>query len=282
MAKTRTNAGAGSRNGKTRRRRSTSNSTRIRLSKPSARNQRRQIGNNARAIARNTRFIQRQRVFTDWHYANDFGLNDKEWNIAQLNDYSKWSPCLRTNPEATDGGHTFVKRMQINCRVAIGSADQVILNFFILRTRYGASNVDLELDQPQDTVDYITHAAGNLFEGTQIRLNSGKFKVMASKYITLQKNAYGYNSVPTDTVGNPNTTWRKFQVNMNCNIPVSCMSSYSSTVIDKISWQNVPFMQQPYYHRYYLCCYPMVAGPETGPKIGAFGFDMQAVCVNTS
>ncbi len=259
--------------------------TRAKLKKPTAFNQRRQIVTLAKRVAKNTKYIKSKKVYTDYQYGDgDAGLRGiaKEmtngtWYGWALTDYSKWNACLRQDANVADSARTFAMRMQLNFRVDVGTVTKgAFLNIFIVSPRNSQTNPITFASPPVDgditplvvNNDFIENSQN---EGTNIRLNSGKFKVHAAKYITLVSDTFDDASPTTQTVGNPYSTWRKFQV--NCPLKWSVLNPTSRP------WTSLPFDQQAYWRKYYLIVYTT---NNDGGSTAAVNFscDPMYTCIN--
>lgn len=264
-------------------RRRLSVATRARLKPPTARNQRKQIYTLAKRVARNTKYIQAKKVFTDYQYG-DSGAGTRgiaqictngNWYGWGLTNYQMWIPCLRQDANVQDSSRTFAVRMQLNCRVDVGNVTKgAFLNIFLVTPRKDKTN-GIELNPPPDgqmaplvlNGDYIENSQN---QGTNIRLNSGKYCVKAAKYISLASDTLD-DAVPAgQAVGNPFSTWRKFQ----WNVPLK----WSVRNPGNRPWHQVVFQDQAYWRQYYLLVYTTNAD---GGNVGVnFSADPMYTCIN--
>lgn len=265
---------------KSRKRRRTRLSTRIRFKRPTAKNQKRQLYSLSKRVARNTRYIRNQRVYTDYQWGDDVSrgiamdCKNAKWYGWPLTDYTHWIPVLRRDANVAEAQRTFALRMQLNCRVSTGTVTKgAFLNIFLVSPR--ANQVEpLSLTPPpagtigqlsQDE-DYIK----NGFQGTQVRLNPSKYHVHACKYITLCSNTLDAALPATDPAGDPYSTWRKW----SWTVPLK----FSVRSTDSDPWHKVPFHQQYYNRKYFLLIY---STNGDGGDLGAFfTCDLMATCLN--
>lgn len=258
--------------------------SRIRNQAPTAKNQKRQITRLAKRVAKNSKAIAAQKVFTDYQYGTQapvtrgasFSLTDGTWFGISLTDYSFWQPTLRIDQNVVDSSRTYALRAQINCRADIGSVTQVAyLNVFLVSPRSDAVDpIGLNPPPPnnmiqlQQNIDFIQATAN---PGVNVRLNSGKYKVHACKYITLTPNTFETATPTGDAVGNPYSTWRKWQWNLPLKFSVVQPARGQS-------WKTLDFNQQAHYRKFYLIAYSsLVPG---GTESANFDVDILYTCLN--
>ena len=146
-------------------------------------------------------------------------MGTRTWFAWGSTDINQWSPCLRIDQNVIASAKTHILRAQLNCRVDIGDTAQVsYINVFLVSLRKEATNainitneVTGTMDQLSVDTDYIENFNLN---GADITLNSAKYKVHASKYITLTPQAPTGPFPVGQAVGNPYSTWRKWQWNV--------------------------------------------------------------------
>lgn len=260
------------------RRKRSSTATRVKMERPTAANQKRQIMRLSRQVARNTRFVASQKVFTDWQWVEggDTGisrpLSTGTWYAWPLTDLAKWLPVLRQSDNSTSASKTYCARMQINCRMDIGDVlERTCLNVFLVSPRKGAIDAinvtgpSGAMDQLDPINDYIDN---DQFPGANVRLNTQKFKVHAVKYSTLVYNTFNAPSAGP-FVSNALTTYRKWQWNLPLKFTVRQPSG--------ASWTTMPFSQMPYYQKYYLLVYSTSLSSTNGPNLHA---DALSTCIN--
>ncbi len=262
-----------------RKRRRTSLPARIRYKPPTAYNQKRQMYSLARQVARNTKVIKTQKVYTDyqWGQVNARGLtalmNDGQWYGWELTDFSQWQPVMRRDQNVAQASRTFAVRMQLNCRANLGTVTQLCyMNVFIISPRSDATDgltiTDLVggMTSLNADIDYIESTDN---EGANLRLNSGLYKVHACKYMTLMPNTSNIALPANSVVGNPYTTWRKWQ----WNIPLKF------TVRNPINrpWNQLEFDNLPYYEKLYFVAVATVNPNDTQANIFA---DAHITCIN--
>ncbi len=250
--------------------------------RPTARNQKYQIARVTRlAVANRKRFSS---VFTDWQISPTsapddlgygFNLAPAQWQTVRLTNFDQWEPVLRQNDNVNDSNHTFVKRIQVNLRANI-IAGYATCNFFIVRTRFADANRDLFSDPPSvANGDFVENTN---FPGANIRLNSNKFKVLASYYCTLRTHPVSVApSDPNFVPGDPLPAEKRWQWTIHPNIKVhqTAFSSGGSVVPGK--WPGKPFEDLPYYDRIYLMAYAQL---DPNVTRGSWYADSLATCVN--
>ena len=116
--------------------------------------------------------------------------------------------------------------------------------------------------------DYIENFNLN---GAGITLNLAKFKVRASKCITLTPQAPTTPFPEGQAVGNPYSTWRKWQWNI--------AYKFSVREPDGVSWRGLKFDQMQNDQKFYLLAYSLSLGQQTGPNLNAI---VHTTCVNFS
>lgn len=263
-------------------RRRTSNVTKVRFQRPTAKNQRRQIMSNARRLNTLSRIVYQSRVYCDWQafdtmFANwDTGGNySKTWGAWALSDFPSWNAVLRKDDNVLESSSTFLKRLQINFRYYLDAASYAQFNIFVVTLRKDAA-----------AYNPVTNIAGGVFpvDGTDyvagpsdfnIRLNPAKFKVHFARQITLTENTLLQDPLQARSAGNPYSTWKKGQFTMPVN------STYRVPAGTGNTWRNIPYTSQPYYQRYFLlalCVSGNAATAATGQA--KFQWDSLATTIN--
>jgi len=253
-------------------RRRTSVSTRAKYQAPTARNQQKQIRSLAWRVAKNTRFIANQKVYTDYQWGDALtpstgiaqALNSGTWYGFGLTDFARWLPCLRQDGNVFESSKTYCVRMQLNCRVDIGDVDQLTyINIFVVSPRRDAVDVVNLTAPPLGSMtqlslgqDFIENSQN---QGAAVRLNSGRFKVHAAKYVTLTPNAPSEPLPTGQAVGNSFSTWRKWQWNVPLKFTVRNPSNRP--------WHDLIFEDMAYYQRFYLLAYSTNIGGVAGPRL---------------
>ena len=138
------------------RRRRASSTTKVKFQRPTAGNQKRQILRLSRQVAKNTRFVNNQKIFTDWQwYAGaDTGISRPlatgTWYAYELTNMARWLPCLRQSDQTNLASKIYAARMQMNLRLDIGDVNQrTCLNVFLVSPR--KSSVDaINVTGPDD------------------------------------------------------------------------------------------------------------------------------------
>lgn len=250
--------------------------------RPTARNQQRQIARVTKlAIANRQRF---KSVYTDWQISSTsdptdvgygFNLAQGTWQIIRLTNFDQWVPVMRIDTNVNEANHTFVKRLQINCRVQVG-AGWAVTNFFVVRTRFPEATRDLFSNPP--SIGQADYCENSQLTGANIRLNPSKFKVLASKYATVKCAPRG--SVPSPdpnanfVPGDPVPAEQKWQWNINVNMKVHNPASVQNAAA---KWPDKAFETLPYYDRIYLMAFSQFDGSTTR---GAWYADSLATCIN--
>lgn len=260
-------------------RRRTSLSTRAKYSKPTARNQKKQIVSLAKQVERNSKVLRQQRVYTDyqWGQHESRGMYAEmvsgTWYGWALTDTSLWQPVLRQDINTIASSRTYAARVQLNCRVNLGTvANITYLNVFLVKARpdqveaLKINDANGGMDQLVAQEDFVEQSFN---ETANVRLNSGRLKVLACRYVTLMPNT-GAAPLPADSAaGNPYSTWRKWQWNVPLKFTIRNPSNHS--------WKNVAFDDMPYYERLYVIAYSGSIPSDGHPK---FFCDSLISCIN--
>ncbi len=251
--------------------------------RPTARTQQRQIAAVTRlAIANRKRF---KSTYTDWQISPTsspddlgygFGLTAATWQTIRITNFDQWQSVLRMDENVNESNHTFVKRIQINMRAFV-VAGYATCNFFLLRTRFPDGPRDLFNDPP--TLQNGDFTQNTQFPGANIRLNAAKFKVLASKYLTLKVNPPGVAPVsPGFIPGDPSPSEHKWQWTINPNIKVhqGAVSGGGAGVVPG-KWTDKSFEDLPYYDKLYVMAYVNLDPNDTR---GSWYADSMATCIN--
>ena len=115
--------------------------------------------------------------------------------------------------------------------------------------------------------------------GFNCRLNSARFKVHAAKYITLSVPSVGSTGSGPTVAGNPFTTYRKWQWNIDLKFPITTANPTGGIPASN-SWRTKSIDELPFYNRYYLLIY--VSHDGTAP-VGqpVVSWDALFTCVNS-
>lgn len=265
-----------------RKRRRTSNVTKAKWQRPTARNQRRQILSNARKINTLARVVYQQRVFCDWRLANTLladwdtgGSFSETWGCWALTDFPAWAACLRQDANVAESATTYLKRIQLNMRYALVAANYAQFNVFIVTLRKDAAAYDPAASIAAGTDPVLNNDYVQGQNDFNIRLNPARFKVHYAKYVTLTNNAL-FNGLPSES-GNPFSTWRKAQFTKQVK------STYRQAAGSARGWTYIDYTNQPYYQRYFLLV-KIVSGNIQGTAAGRarFDWDQLATTVNFS
>ncbi len=266
-------------------RRGVSLRTRVKYQRPTARNQKHQIDALARTVARNSRYIRSQKVFTDYQWGDaatplpgiSQNLTSGQWFGYGLTNFERWIPCLRRDTNVAESSKTFCIRSTLNLRVNVGDVSQLAyINVFLVSPRRDAVDAVALSPPPIGAMtqlvldnDYIENSQN---QGANVRLNPAKFKVHAAKYITLTPNAPSEALPQGSAVGNPFATWRKWQWN--------CPLKFSVRMPVGKPWPSLSFDDMAYYQKYYLLLYSTsLGGAGNGPRFDA---TVLSTCINFS
>lgn len=229
--------------------------------RPTARNQQKQIARVTRlAISNSKRF---KSVYTDWQMSNytTIPASGTTWHIVKLTDFSTWVSKMRMDTNVNESNHTFIKRLQINLSTWT-TAGYSQVNMFIVRPRWSAAGDDPSIQGMVAGTDYIEGPSGH---GGDVRLNSGKYKVLWSAYKMLTIASIGQTGGNNQLPGDPSESYYRRQVNLPVNMRVS--------TTNLASWTTKSFDDLPYYNKLYL----LVLNSGTGTAVS---YDQLATCIN--
>ena len=273
------------------RRPKTANITKVKYQAPTRANQKKQIMTNAFAIRKLYKMALPKQVYCDWQYvgqARSQGYDPagftKEWFCFPLTDFANWGQVMRRDENVNESSTTHVRNMSINMRFNLLKSNYCQYNVFIVTSRRDASNNDWPTRIAAGPAQYPV-LGQDYIEGPNAwntRLNPSIFKVHYAQYKTLTENTLTLNADPAQSAGDPWSTWAKAQANLTCKINVRKPSNAVAQAPK--SWTTVPYMQQPYYKRYFmLVCMVATHGTAVGPG-GAceFTFDSLATTINDS
>lgn len=263
-------------------RKRTSNVTRVRFQRPTARNQQKQIVNNARIIQRLNKAVFGNRVYCDWRSQGqmfatlDAGNVTKTWFCIPLTSFPDWQAVLRQDDNVSGSSTTYVNRMQLNLRMFLQSANYAFFNVWVVTPRkdQNARDTPAAIAAGQDPLNDIDYIASP--EGINLRLNSAVWKVHFAKYSTLTESTLlEFGASPPLPSGNPYSTWRKCQVNIPLKMKVRNPTSGTP-------WTSLRYMNLPYYHRYQLLVEVQQQAPDTAvANTGArLDWDLLATTIN--
>jgi len=264
-------------------RKRTSNVTKVRFQRPTAKNQQKQILSNARMVSKLYKSVMSKRVFCDWQYARSFTTPapdpegfTRSWFALPLTDFSQWAPVMRRDSNVAESSSTFVQRMVINMRYQLKASSYAQYNIWIVTPRKDAAGNDIVARLASGDPTQIPQAGIEYVEGADafnMRLNPAVYKVHYAAYKTLTETTLFLDA--QQPAGNPFTTWSKGQATIKCGINVRV------PVLNQ-PWTVLPPMQQAYYKRYImLACIVHDANPEVTPLNSAeFTFDMLATTIN--
>ncbi len=230
-----------------RRRRGTSNVTRVRYQRPSASNQKRQILSNANAI-KSIRRILPPAIYTDYQYtyanAPPFPTAPERFFVITNNELMSpilWASVLRKDDNVAESSVTMLKRMQINLRYTLGEANWCQITTFIVTIRPDAVNRVINQAGLVEGDDYIFNV-----DEFQPRLNSNVFKVLYRRHVSLMAGAWeqaAFESAGDTLVAQSTSTLKKGQVNLPLNFRIRQPNG--------TTWRTMDQSQLPPNRRYF-------------------------------
>jgi hypothetical protein len=261
----------------------TANTTKIRYMAPTAKNQKKQIMTNAKAITRLYKMAMPKQVYCDWQYVGQlFSELDpagftRTWGAFPLMSFGTWGQVLRQDDNVTESSTTYVRNLAINMRYFLQQSSWAQFNVFIVTPRRDNNNSDPPTQFaagifPNNPSDYVE--SPNAFN---FRLNPAQFKVHFASYRTLTETTLFQAVQPNFPAGNPMTTFAKGQVNIPCKASIRQPSRSGS-------WRQLSYQSIPYYKRYFLLVCIVQNAPD-GVQAGngaQFAFDQLATTVNSS
>lgn len=246
--------------------------------RPTARNQQQQIARVTRLAVSNRRRFES--VYTDWQLSPTADPSDtgyatnmvgNTWQVIRITNFDQWVPVLRQSRIVEDSNHTFVKRISINMRATLGSG-YANCNFFIVRTRYPDATRDLFNSPPSiANGDFIDVSSA---PGMNVRLNPAKFKVLASKYVTLKTTTAIPPAVTDFLPGDPSPAEAKWNWTISPKIKVHQPATQSTPG----RWSDKAFESLPYYDKLYILA---LSNIDSNTMRGIWYADSLATCVNS-
>lgn len=264
-------------------RRRTNNATKVKFQAPTAKNQKKQIMSNARAINYLYKSCMPRKVYCDWQYFGQFdtvpdaaGGISRTWFAIPLINFPGWNACLRADQNVAVAASTYVARVQVNIRMALQLSNFAFVNLWVVTPRkdQNARNTPADISAGQDPIlgiDYIESPSGS-----NLRLNSAIWKVHHCQYRTMTETTLGEAAPsPPFTAGNPSTTWGKSQINIPVKMKVRNPTSGTP-------WTQLSYMNMPYYHRYTLLCQVLQQAPQgtVQNRAARVDWDMLATTIN--
>jgi len=241
------------------RRRRTSQVTKVKYQRPTAHNQKRQIFRNALQIAALRKQANMAKVFTDYQFNGQLQLTPNQWSFVAITDFSGWTPCLRQNMVADREKNATLLRQVLNMRMSMTSPTGAILqapqywSLFVITPRAHSQGNPLTAFVLGD--DYIVN---NAAQQSLVRLNSGSWKVLASKYATLTVGPESGAPVVGLSGSNPYSTWRKTQISMNRRQLIKNPNG---------SWIDQSFDLLPPWQRVYIAVFVSTGNPASTPTL---------------
>ena len=229
----------GTRNGRARRRRRSSLMSRIRYSRPSSRNQRRQIQSLARLAVRSSRILRNHRIFQDWKLESGINFATPGWQVNPFLNPIAWDACLRQDLTPLTQSGCFLREMQFSYFISNNtkSLPSTISLFLVTLRRQQTFNGTMAENQ-----EYITQGEAN-----QPILNSGIFRCVWSRthqiFPATQVVTQG-GTVVEVPAGNPMTQYFKGKTTIRLNFRLRSPSD--------ISWKQLSQEDMPHYQSLYL------------------------------
>ena len=250
--------------------RRTSNLTKTRFQAPTARNQKRQILTNAKAISRVYKMLPSP-SYCDWQL---FGAHESLPNAGDgytntilatpLLDPFTWNAVLRKDPVVNQSSTTCVKRMVINMRYFLQDSIYSQMSIFVVTLRRDAANRQIDLQPLTENDDFIYGGENDW----NVRLNPSVFKTHFARYITLTNNVLlGKASV---SVGNPQSTYGKGQITIPLNMNIREPNG--------LPWKSMQRFQLPPRQRYYLLSFQSTLTATTAASPARITYD----CLSTT
>ena len=149
--------------------------SRVKMQKPTARNQQKQIIKNSKAISAMVKAYHRNMVYTDYQLASSDALNRNAWVNVPLTNVEFWQPVMRRSIAIQNTKMTTCVKMDLNVRYDTGQfiKASVYWNVFLVRPRsQGAGQITTPLILNLDYTEQTGYA------GRRIKLNPGKFDVI--------------------------------------------------------------------------------------------------------
>lgn len=259
------------------------NATKVKYQAPTARNQKKQILSNAKAIKYLYKVAMPQKVYCDWQlfgrqYVNvdPGGSFTTTWQAFPLMSLPDWRACLRQDDNVRESSTTFIQRLSINMGYFLDLSNWCNFSVWIVTPRSSAADRDPTADiaagqLPVQYIDYIEDV-----NAYNTRLNSQIYKVHFASYRSLTETTWFQAALPAAPAGSPGTTFARGQCNIRCNTKIRRPTAGDS-------WKEQPYMQIPYYNRYYLLVRMVAQSPPAAPaaRVASFTFDQQAVTINS-
>jgi len=255
----------------------TSNITKIKYGRTSAKAQKRQIMSNALDIRR-VKSMLPPPVWCDYQYKgiqnslvvpgdDGYQLN---YEYQPMLTPTAWQAVLRQDPNVDNAVTTKLLRMSINLRYQMRGSSRVQYSLFFVTLRKNAANKDLNTLVAGS--DYIRGPADY-----QVRLNPAVFKVLYARDVSLTTNKWEAPPfIPGGSLlaGNPETTFKKGQVNLKLNHNIREPSGLRP-------WKQMTFEQFPYYQKIFLLTFMYQKGSGLNPGESAtLEWDMLATTYN--
>ena len=241
--------------------------------RPTARNQRRQIMANARAVGKLTHRVNSLKVWSDWALTNNTQLSTGTWFVQPLNNYGDWASWGRANVNTNEAKKTFWQSAKIYFGLYMIDNLPTVINIFIVTPAHESANRDPFVSGPQVYRDYVQSE-----DGCNIYLNRDVFRVISQKSILLSNvNPTVITTQPT-IAGNPNTCWARYSTSYKTHFPVrqALGDMDAGGVYIPRTWRSKLIDSEPYYRRFYF----MVQVSGTGAGCSFF-WNQNCECYNS-
>jgi hypothetical protein len=142
-----------------------------------------------------------------------------------------WKPVLRTDANVALASSTLVKRMQVNLRYTLATANWVQITTFIVTLRKDATDRVIDQGNLALNKDYISSD-----ENFNVRLNPDVFKVHFVRNVSLAGGAWKQDTpvvASENVVAQTSTTFAKGQVNIDLGIRMRQPLGQSWTSMDQ-------------------------------------------------
>ena len=185
----------------------------VKMQKPSAANQQKQIISNSKAITDMVKAYQKNIENTDYQLASSDALNRNAWVNVPLTNVEFWQPVMRRSIAIQNTKTTTCVKMNLKIRYDMGQfiVSSVFWNVFLVQFReQGAGQISTPLLL---NTDYIEQTG---YPGRGIKLNPGKYDVLHEWHDQL--NVYAMNDIDSglpvrSLVGDPKTTYKEYTFN---------------------------------------------------------------------
>lgn len=250
----------------------------IKYSRPTARNQKRQILSNKSQITKLAKIVRQQRVYTDWFLTSNNIIPTSSWFIQPLTNPGDWRPALRTSLTVTDSVSTTLLSTQIYFAVYNNGPASAQCNVYLVSPAHESADRNPFVEGPIEKTEFM---ASN--DGSQcITLNRDVFKIRHHKsfLLTTVNPGEGLPAAPVlNFPGDPRTCYKKWSTSYRTNFrlmaPTGLVDPGGQYLPQK--WRSMQIEQLPYHRRVYFMIHVVTANPGGV----AFYWHQHAVCVNS-